>query len=235
MSLALKNLITQNQVLRYCCFRQFLLLDYFHKAKNPILFRKVYKLFSDNTFNMPEVKRLSVEIINAVYPIGKRVYVPQKNGAAQTEIVGYEVQVIKENAGLVGVVSNYRLPLLVSVRRGEEPNKDNLVKPNEFYTNKNKAEAASKFMQVTADDETWRLAIGDRKIKEEDSPYNIDNCGLPTCCANISEARDILSFCRREGGLIAHERNILADLLTGDGFEYDSRSPIGKVLSQLGI
>jgi len=180
-------------------------------------------------------EKIKLEIIKPAYTVGQEIYIPKRNNVTQTTISGYEVQVIKEGDSLIGVVSNYRLLQGVTLRRGERSDLVFLVKECDFYADKNKAKEASKFIPVTLDDENWRLAIGDRMVTEEDSPYNIDNCGLPCCCTNISDARDILYFCRTENGLIMHERNTLAYLLKNHGFKYDIQSPIGKLLGQLGI
>ena len=169
------------------------------------------------------------------FDIGQTVYVPTRTGAVQTNISGYEVQVIKQGTKLVGIISNYRLQQSLVVRRGEGADLTDLFKESGLYVNRAKARIASEFIAVTMDGETWRLAIGDRNEKDENSPYNIDNCGLSTCCANISDARDILTFCKREGGLIVHEQRTLAELLRGHDFKYTPESPLGKILSQLKI
>lgn len=184
---------------------------------------------------MAQEETINVEIYKPTYPIGQEVYVPGKNRVTETKVVGYEVQVIEQEGNPVGVVSNYRLQQLVSVRRGAESDLVDYVKDCDFYVERSKAEAASKFLEVNADNETWRLAVGDRDVKDEDSPYSIENCGLPACCANISEARDILLYCKHEGGLLAHDRDTLAELITGHGLEYDGGSPIGRIFGQLGI
>lgn len=176
---------------------------------------------------------INLPLIKPLYEIRQAAYIPQKNRVISTEIIGYEIQTFKEKGKLMGVVSNYRIPQMISLRRGEKLDLIALVKDCDFYADINKAEKSSKFIAVNVDEETWRLAIGDRMIKDENSPYNIYNCGLTACCANISEARDILTLCKNEGGLILHEITNLNELLKSHGFK--SNKKLETILSQLGI
>jgi len=184
---------------------------------------------------MEKEEKISIEVDKPAFPIGQVVYVPIKNQIIETRILGYEIQAFKEEGTLLGVVSNYRIQHFVPVRRGEESDLVGYVKECDFYVNKSKAGEASKFLEVKADEESWKLAVGDRKVEDKNSPYNTENCGLPICCANISEARDILLYCKNEGGLIVHERDLLRDLIVGHDLEYKGDSPIGKIFAQLGI
>ncbi|MBR9691420.1 hypothetical protein GOV06_01415 [Candidatus Woesearchaeota archaeon] len=185
---------------------------------------------------MAEEEKINLELIKPTYPLEQVVFVPVKNKVVETKIIRYEVQVIKENDSLLGILSNYYLDQMVRIRRGTEQDLVYLVKECDFYVDREKAEAASKFLEVKADEETWKLAIGDRKVEDEDSPYDLDNCGLPRCCANISEARNILLYCQEEGGLIAHDRdNLLSLLLDRHDLEFEKQEPIGKIYTQLGI
>ncbi|MEK6969849.1 MAG: hypothetical protein AABW48_05470 [Nanoarchaeota archaeon] len=182
-----------------------------------------------------DVEKINVGIIKPQYPIGQVIYFPEHGRVIETKISGYEVRVIPQDSGLIGVVSNYHIPQMVSVRRGEESDLVICVRERDFYVDQHKATIASRFLAVQVDDEVWRLAIGDRTVTDENSPYSIENCGLPRCCANISEARDILSFCRRNSGLIAHNRDELSNLIEEHGFEYQRESPIGRIFQQLEI
>ena len=86
------------------------------------------------------------------------------------------------------------------------------------------------------DEEAWRIAVGDRDVQDENSPYSLENCNLSPCCADISEARDILLLCKKEGGLIVHDRDEMARyLFESHDFQYDAQSPIGKVFEQLQV
>lgn len=168
-----------------------------------------------------EKERVNIQLIKPTYSIGQKIYVPSKDKAEEADITAYEALVMKEKGGLVGIVLNYSIRPFVSIRRGLKSKFTDLVKVSDFYIERAKAEAASKFMEVSADPETWKLAIGDRDEIEED--------------LDIYEARDILIFCQNEGGLIVHERDKLANLLNKHKFDYDTESPIGKILVQLGI
>ncbi len=185
---------------------------------------------------MARKEKISIKLYRPGYQIGQEVYVPEKNKITETKIISYEARVIKEGKGLVGIISNYCLDQLVSVRRGEESTFTNILKENDFYIDRGRAEVASEFIEVNADDETWLLAIGDRNAMDFDSPYCLDNCGLHSCCANISEARSIMILCRKEKGLIAHNRDILVELIKDHvDIDYGRESPLGKIFEQLRI
>ena len=176
-----------------------------------------------------------VEMHNMDYPIGLEVYIPEKNIPTKTKIIGYSANIIEQKGKLVGIVTDYRIHHGVSLRRGAESDLVCYVKHNEIYTNPSAAEAASRFLEVQADEEIWRLAIGDRKVKDTNSPYHIDNSGLPICCGNISDARDILAYCKNEGGLIVFERDQLGYLLKGHEHPKSDEEPLGSILKQLEI
>lgn len=90
-----------------------------------------------------------------------------------------------------------------------------------------------KFYSTKFDPIQWSFAIGDRDDKDPNSRFNIDNCDLASCCANISDARDILLFAKREGGLIEHDRKTLAKLL--ESHEFNKNGYLGQILHTLGI
>lgn len=183
-----------------------------------------------------ELKEITCQLVDSnIYPIGQEVYVPQRNGVRDTRIVGYEMRVWEKQGTLRGMISNYCLQHGIFLRKGAKSDLVTCVKDYDFYVEKSKAEAASKFSEVHADEVTWKLAVGDRDVKDEDSPYSIENCGLPACCGDISEARDILFYCKQQGGLLVHDQEELSGLITGHGFEYGRGSPMGKILGQLGI
>lgn len=185
--------------------------------------------------NKKNEEKISIEIFKPEYLVGQVIYIPQRNKVVRTDILGYGFRVVKEKGTLLGVISSYHIPRIVFVRRGENSTPTNEVRERDFYTDAEKAKKASRFLRVKMDDESWKLAIGDREVEDENSPYNIENCKLPLCCGNISDARDILLYCKKEGGLIVHERNTLAELITAHGLEYESECPLRKILKQLRI
>ncbi len=184
---------------------------------------------------MANAEKIRVEITKPSSSIGQVIYIPEHNRVTKAKITGYEVQVIQEGTGLVGVVSNYHIPQIVSVRRGEEADLTSHVKERDFYVDKDKATKASRFLAVIVDDETWKLAIGDQEVTDENSPYFTENSGLPPCCANISEVRDILLYCKRTSGLIVHDRDDLSGLIREHGLKYKRKEPIGVIFQQLEI
>ena len=170
------------------------------------------------------------------FKIGQTVYVPEKDEAVEATIWAYEAGIFEKNGNLGGVISGYRIRNFVSVRRGCDSDLTSVIRERDFYDDQKKAQEASKFLEVTLDEEAWRIAVGDRKVKDEKSPYNLENCNLPPCCANISEARDILLYCKRNGGLIVHDREELRrNIFHGHDLRYDAQSPIAQIFKQLQI
>lgn len=178
-------------------------------------------------------KMIQLEIAKPNYKIEQKIFVPQRGGVLETTIQAYWIGATTENGKLLGVVAGYRAAHpLISVRRGQDAVIPLELWEKDFYANLKKAETAAKFLAVKADEKTWKLAIGDRDDEDEKSPYNTGNCDLKPCCANISEARDILIYCRKNSGLLVHDRNELKRMFEGHGYGGNSLS---KILSQLRI
>lgn len=181
------------------------------------------------------VEIINLQLYKPQYEIGQVVYIPEKGKVAETRIKGYEVQAFMQGQSISGVVSNYKLLHMVSLRRGENSDLVHYVKDADLYTDKKSAVKASVFVDVLADEESWKLAIGDRNEKNPSSPYHLDNCEFPTCCANVSEGRDILIYCRSQGGLIVHERDQLQEIINQHDLNYKKEGPLGRILAQLRI
>ena len=207
------------------------------RGENPPLFRKFYKLFSDNIYNMTqEQERISIELSKPRFAIGQTIYVPQKNAVVSSPILGYDARIGQEYGKLLGEITGYHIQNFVSVRRGDDSDFTSVIRAGDFYEDQKKAQDASRFLEVVLDEEAWRIAVGDRDVQDEDSPYSLENCNLPPCCANISEARDILLYCKRNSGLIVHDRDEMARyLFEGHDFGYNAQSPIGKIFEQLKV
>ena len=185
---------------------------------------------------MAEAEKIQLEILKPRYPIGQVIYIPENNRVITTKILGYQVYIMQEGSDLMGIVSNkYHIPEFVSVRSGEEADLVDRVAEQEFYVDQDKATRASRFLTVHVDDETWKLAIGDREITNEDSPYFTRNSELPPCCASLSEARDILLYCKKNVGLIVHYRDVLSDIIDQHEVAYQRNGPLGRIFQQLGI
>lgn len=180
-------------------------------------------------------KRIPITLVKPRFQIGEIIYVPQKNRVVETRIVGYNARIGEENENLLEIVLGYDIQHYVSVRRGIDSTMTGVVMEKDFYSDKNKAQQASEFLEVNVEEEAWKLAIGDRSIEDENSPYLLGNCNLSLCCANLSEARDILLYCKNNKGLVVHDRDELAGLLNGHGREYDRQSPIVGIFEQLKI
>jgi hypothetical protein len=180
------------------------------------------------------MRETSVDVNLPLFDIGERVYIPQRDNALETRITGYNINVIRSNDRLIGIVAGYKIEQMVFLRRGQESDMIDLIYPYELYTDPAKAKVASRFIPVRLLDATWKLAIGDPGAIKRDSPYNINNSELKPCCANISDARLILLYCQSENGMLVHDRNELESLLKGDCVQYSPRSNLGKILSLLG-
>ena len=184
-----------------------------------------------------EEERISIAFIIPKFRIGQAIYVPQKNKPVKATIIAYDAAIHKEHGKLLGEIFGYHIQKSVSVRRGDDSDFTNVICEADFYDDREKAREASKFLETKLGEEEWRIAIGDRDEEDENSPYRLENCNLPPCCGNISEARNILLYCKRNGGLIVHNRDELTGLLFdgGHGLKYDAQSPIGKMFEQLQI
>src|SRR3989344_2117327 len=182
-------------------------------------------------------ERISIEVVKPKYEIGQRVYVPQKDSPTQARIIRYNFEVSKVGEKLLGKLRSYELDQGVILRLGDDFELTFSVHGSNICADRQKAEEYSRFLSVDVDDEMWKRAIGDRDMKDENSLYDIDNSGLPSCCADISEARDVLLYCQKQKGLIVYDRDWLKELL--DGHEHPTTfqkgSPIGIILEELVI
>ncbi|MEK6928068.1 MAG: hypothetical protein AABX11_06570 [Nanoarchaeota archaeon] len=193
---------------------------------------------------MIEREKIIIELDPSRLKIGQVIHIPDRCGiegkVVTTPIIGYGIKVIAGNIegkeNLVGKVVSYDTALFASVRRGQDIMLTcTQIQEGDFYLDEEKARIGARFLKVKLDDLSWKIAIGDR-TENKNSPYSIKNCNLKECCAEISEARNILYLCKNEGGLIVHHRDELANLLIAHGtMKYESDSPIVKVFSQLEI
>lgn len=89
---------------------------------------------------------------------------------------------------------------------------------------------------VGISEEEWLKAIGNY-----DDEGSIDKCDLPPCCASISQVRDILMDCKKEGGLVESRVRFLEYVLENSHGDYlerevrNTKSFIGNIYRQLGI
>ncbi|MBT4166154.1 hypothetical protein HOE04_03895 [archaeon] len=181
-------------------------------------------------------EKLSIKLIKPKFEIHQTVYIPQKNQPQTNKIIRYNLEVGKVKDRLLGRLKSYEMEDMVSLREGTEISGTFSIQGYHIYSDKKKAEEASKFLPVIANEEQWKLAVGDRNIKDKDSPYNINNSDLLPCCGSISEARDILLYCKNTQGLIIHERDELRnELFNTHDHDFQKDSPLSKILSQLGI
>jgi len=180
-------------------------------------------------------EKLMVEVTGQPLSIGQVIYVPQRDGAVKRNIIGWRIGVYGDTP-LSGAVDSYYVSDYVQVRIVDISTSTIEVSRKDIYVDGKEAEEESKFLEVIADDEAWRLAIGDREVTDENSPYHISNSGLPPCCKNTPDSRDILAYCRRNDGLIVHDANILSrSLLACWDFKCENENPLGRILEKLKI
>jgi len=186
-------------------------------------------------------EKISATLVNRAFPIGQTIYIPQKNrGALEVKVLGWHAVMLKRDGSeeLYAIVQEYDIGEYVFVRRGDCLDTTNTVLRSECYDDRTKAQKASEFLKVELNKKAWKLAIGDRNIRDKSSPYHLENCNLHPCCAEISAIRDILLYCRENGGLIVHERDELVRLMQQHGFRHNKQSPMNPlrmIFEQLGI
>jgi len=180
---------------------------------------------------------ITLNVWKPAYSIGSTVYVPQKEGAITTKVTGYLVEVRDVGRDQpLGNVQRYLLERMVMFRGQTERDLNNEVLREYLYPSLEEAQAASRFIPVNADILSWLGAIGERKVSE-DSTYSHHNSQLGVCCACLSNARDILTYCQKEKGLIVHEKNALVRELRGCGNLTDKHflGELGDIFIQLEI
>jgi len=92
----------------------------------------------------------------------------------------------------------------------------------------NKAKELVKFREVKLTNKEWFNAIGDRNILD-----SIEECELQSCCAVISNIRDILIKCKEKNGLIVYEIEELKQNI--DEHEEIEGKVLEEIFKQLGI
>jgi len=188
---------------------------------------------------MIKEKTIKLDLIKPEYPIGKTIYMPQINAPLKTKIIAYNTQIHKIDGKNLGIVTGYVFEGGIFKRIGCGGAFISEAKDCDIYIDEEKAKRACRWLKVTANETEWKLAIGNREIEDDfseaNSPYSIKNCELKRCCGNISEARDILTYCKKYKGLIVHERNTLEELLAGHNLKFDDKGPMRKILNQLEI
>jgi len=80
-----------------------------------------------------------------------------------------------------------------------------------LFDTEDEANKMAEFLPIELSPEEWNTSIGDRKAPE-DSEYNLEECELASCCANISEIRDMFLRCKKHGGLIRLDTMYLGQL-----------------------
>jgi hypothetical protein len=180
------------------------------------------------------METIKIDLQKPGYDLGQTVYIPQKNKVTETKITHYEATILNDN-GIIGIVTGYRISHAVIKRAGEISDLVWVVRPSDFCDTREEAEKSSRFLEVKLTEEEWRLAVGDRTIQDINSPYNVENCKLPSCCANISEVRDILLYCKHKGGLIVHEKTPIPEYMKGHSLDIKDDSILAKLFKQLEI
>lgn len=160
---------------------------------------------------------VNIKLVEPKFKIGQTVYIPQRNGVTVTKITEYSAMLVSDNdKGLICMVTHYHVTLFLWFVSGLS----NIVKGYNIFADKAEAKKVSRFLEVKADEKTWKQAIS-------------SNGDLKPCCANISEAREMLQFCKERGGLTVHESGFLKLLLFGSHPDMSVGKCLGIILKQL--
>lgn len=179
---------------------------------------------------------LNVEMDKPVFYIGQTVFIPRRGGPIATEVTGY-ISLVKgsQKDGLVSRVRSFQVNPFGIERIGSEVVSSDELSGINFCIDERDAQAKSRFLDVVLDDESWKLAIGDRDAKD-DSPYSLQNCNLPPCCEDISEVRDILYLCRKQNGLIDYDLGVMTGLIFDEHtLNPAPGSPLDSIFKQLEV
>jgi hypothetical protein len=190
--------------------------------------------------NKLENKILNIQIEKPGAEIGSIVYVPQKDRMIQSKIRGYEFLLYGHSFACIEHASGYIISDDVWVARGCELRLTDIVGGLEFYTNGADAEKAGKFIEVNASEEEWDFAIGKSPVKAENvwGPYSREKPEFRLCGTWTPDARDKLVCCRKQGGLLAYNRDWLGRIIDDDeepfkNFNWDG--PLGRIFKQLEV
>jgi len=183
---------------------------------------------------------LDIKVARPSHDFRATVYVPQKNCAVQSEIIGYRYSFLWNFYGAINDNYSYILDRHVLLERGDCPKLTNHVYDREVFSNREDAEKAGRFFEVTATEEEWALAIGNEPVKATDrwSPYSHEPPEFRLCGNWSSDVRDSLACCRKFGGMLAYNRNWLKRIIDDDecsakNFSWDS--PLGSIFKQLEV
>jgi hypothetical protein len=177
---------------------------------------------------------ISIPLYKPAFDIGQTVYVPQLDGPEEAKVVAYNVRVMNVDGELKAGVLEYLIDAFCLLPRGDSADLTTHLTRIELFADLEAATIASKPYRITADEETWRQAIGERDA-DEDSPYHHSNADLAPCCPNISNIRDLLMFAREVGGLVGYQRDALYQALKEHGINLQPERSLSSILRQLDI
>lgn len=157
----------------------------------------------------------------------------QKTIAFQKAIVmAYVATIAKEdfkNEDMVAVVSQYRL----NVFNPEELGSCNFL-AKDIYKSEEEARRLNELVEIKFSDKKWKEAIG-LGPKSDRLDYD-DEAELGSCCAAISEIRDALWLCCKNGGMTRQEIEGLQKLLDSHEVATKSMCPtLYKILDAIGV
>jgi len=134
-------------------------------------------------------------------------------------------------------------PNFIDINGEKVPTRFDEVDVDNAYESEEIVKILTKFHPVAGiSEEDWSKAIGNQNEEDlEKYEKYLDECELPPCCGNISQVRDILIDCKKDGGLVESRVRFLEYILESSHDDYlkrevcNPKSFIGNILRQLGI
>lgn len=157
------------------------------------------------------------------FGLGSHVWVISGINAKESKVVAINFRLIDDTGQSNLICTGYRLNIY-NLDLG-----DFSFSPQEVYATEKEARELAQWHPVLELSEIeWAAAIGNRD-------FPIELCELPACCGNISDARNILFKCRKDGGLIERDARELKELLGNHSLPLPKKESINlnKILEQL--
>jgi hypothetical protein len=179
------------------------------------------------------MSKITCDFPDNILPIGTKVFIPRAaiGDVHEDEVRGYYCTLFKEGDTHILNPTDYRLSIL-NLGRGSL---DDGWKRDEFFLNYEEAKAHAVEYTVSATPEEWFKAIGLNGAEDEERTQFDDECELQSCCATISNIRDILYDVCLTSKITGVTRNSLIKLLETHEPMTNSYPNLTKILSQMNI
>jgi hypothetical protein len=182
---------------------------------------------------MRELKQLTVGWLREPkYALGQKVWTNDGNGIDETEVMYHIVKMAEcEDDGAkvtYAVIQRYVL------RQFNVDSDDTYWGEDEIYPSRDEAERLTTKVPVKFSQDDWMAAIG--LNSKSDRIHYDEEAELGPCCANISEIRDMLYKCCKDGGLITRDVEALQRMLDNHEPATKSMCPtLYKILKKIGV